>query len=353
MDLDAKETNELEARTIGQLLELYLKVNAHPSNPGGLAPSTYERYESLIGLHMLDKLRRRGFGMVQPQSYAVAFCSIPAVRFNEPQAPAGWREQMLCEGVPKATRKQAWRGCSQPVVATLHDRVRDEGVAVAKKRREYSVAERRELWERWERGESYADIARALDRVSATIYCTIRQQGGVAPRERRRSRLALTFAEREGISRGIAAGRSARRIAATLGRAPSTVTREIDRHGGRSSYRAAEADERAWQYARRPQVCKLARDRTLRQLVASKLAADWSPEQIVGWLKAEFPSDQIMRVSHETIYLTLFIQARGALKQELVLHLRRQALSAPASGQQAKPRPGPDHRRGLDPRAPG
>jgi integrase len=109
LDLDAKEANELEARTIGQLLELYLQVNAHPSNPGGLAPATYERYESLIGLHMLDKPRRRGFGMVPPRPYAVVFCSIPAVRFNEPQAPAGWREQMLREGVPKATRKHAWR----------------------------------------------------------------------------------------------------------------------------------------------------------------------------------------------------------------------------------------------------
>ena len=130
-------------------------------------------------------------------------------------------------------------GCSQPLSATLHDCFRDEGVGVARKRREYSMVERRELWDRWRRGESYADIARALDRVPATIYCTIRRQGGVAPRERRRSRLALTFAEREEISRGIAAGRSARRIAAGLGRAPSTVTREIDRHGGRSSYRAA------------------------------------------------------------------------------------------------------------------
>jgi IS30 family transposase len=195
---------------------------------------------------------------------------------------------------------------------------------VARKRREYSVAERRELWERWRRGESYADIARALDRVPATIYCTIRRQGGVAPRERRRSRLALTLGEREEISRGIAAGRSARSIAAGLGRSPSTVTREIDRHGGRSCYRAAEADERAWQHARRPQLCKLACDRTLRQLVAAKLAADWSPEQIAGWLKAEFPTDQTMRVSHETIYRTLFIQARGALKRELVTHLRRQ-----------------------------
>jgi IS30 family transposase len=203
---------------------------------------------------------------------------------------------------------------------------------MARKRREYSVAERRELWERWRRGESYADIARALDRVPATIYCTIRRQGGVAPRERRRSRLALTLGEREEISRGIAAGRSARGIAAGLGRSPSTVTREIARHGGRSCYRAAEADERAWQHARRPQRCKLARDHTLCQLVASKLAADWSPEQIAGWLKVEFPADQTMRVSHEAIYLTLFIQARGALKQELITHLRRQRYLRRARG---------------------
>ena len=195
---------------------------------------------------------------------------------------------------------------------------------MARKRREYSAAERGELWQRWKRGESFGDIARALDRVPATIYCTIRRQGGIAPPERRRSCLALTLPEREEISRGIAAGRSARRIAACLGRSPSTVTREIYRHGGRSCYRAAEADERAWQDARRPQVCKLARDRVLSQLVATKLVQDWSPEQIAGWLKVEFPADQTMRVSHETIYLTLFIQARGALKRELVAHLRRQ-----------------------------
>jgi IS30 family transposase len=194
---------------------------------------------------------------------------------------------------------------------------------MARKRREYSAAERRELWQRWKRGESFGDIARALDRVPATIYCTIRRQGGIAPPERRRSRLALTLPEREEISRGIAAGRSARRIAVCLGGAPSTITREIDRYGGRSRYRAAEADERAWEDARRPQTCKLACDRALSQLVATKLAEDWSPEQIAGWLKAEFPADQTMRVSHETIYLTLFIQARGALKRELVAHLRR------------------------------
>ncbi len=110
LDLDASEANELEARTIGEMLELYLQVNAHPSNPGGLAPSTYERYESLVGLHMLDKPRRRGSGrLVEPRPYAVAFCSVPAVRFNQPRAPVAWREQMLREGVLKATRKQAWR----------------------------------------------------------------------------------------------------------------------------------------------------------------------------------------------------------------------------------------------------
>ncbi len=145
----------------------------------------------------------------------------------------------------------------------------------------------------------------------------------MAPAERRRCRFALTVSEREEISRGIAAGESARRVAARLGRSPSTVTREIARHGGRRRYRAGEADKRAWDRGRRPQVCKLARDPALGSLVAAKLEEDWSPEQISGWLKSEFPQDQTMRVSHETIYLTLFIQARGALKRELVAHLRR------------------------------
>jgi len=194
---------------------------------------------------------------------------------------------------------------------------------LARRRREYSAQERRELWERWKRGESISEIGRALDRAPGTIHYTIRRRGGVAPPERRRSRLALTVQEREEISRGIAAGDSARRIAARLGRSPSTVTRELARHGGRRRYRAAEADRRAWERARRPQVCKLAGNPVLSRLVAAKLAEDWSPDQIAGWLKAAFPGDHTMRVSHETIYLSLFIQARGALKRELVAHLRR------------------------------
>ena len=194
---------------------------------------------------------------------------------------------------------------------------------MASRRRKYSAQERRELWERWKRGESVSAIGRALERAPATIHWTIRQHGGIAPRERRRSRFALPLAEREEISRGVAAGDSARRIAAHLGRAPSTITRELQRHGGRRGYRASEADRRAWKRARRPQPCKLARQPALSAIVAAKLGEDWSPQQIAGWLKREFPGDETMRVSHETIYLTLFIQARGALKRELLVHLRR------------------------------
>lgn len=194
---------------------------------------------------------------------------------------------------------------------------------MARARREYSAQERRELWERWKRGESVSEIGRALDRAPGTIHCTIRQEGGISPRERRRSPLALTLEEREEISRGDAAGESARAIAARLGRAPSTITRELDRHGGRRGYRAAEADRRAWDRGRRRQRCKLACNPALRDVVAEKLEEDWSPQQISGWLKISFPQDETMQVSHETIYLTLFVQARGALKRELTAHLRR------------------------------
>ena len=191
------------------------------------------------------------------------------------------------------------------------------------KRGEYSTVERRELWERWRRGESVSEIGRALGRERSTVGRVIRRRGGVVPPPRRRSRLALTVAEREEISRAVAAGESLRRVAGRLGRAPSTVSREIARHGGRDRYRAGEADRRAWANGRRPQACKLAGNRLLAGLVAAKLEQEWSPEQIAGWLKARFPDDQTMRVSHETIYLSLFVQTRGALKRELVLHLRR------------------------------
>jgi transposase, IS30 family len=194
---------------------------------------------------------------------------------------------------------------------------------MARARRVYSAGERRELWRRWRRGESISEIGRALDRAPGTIFTTLRERGGIAPPERRRSRLALTLVEREEISRGIAAGESGRAIARRLGRSPATICREIARHGGRRTYRAAEAERRAWDNARRPQRCKLALRPGLSELVARKLSEDWSPEQIAGWLKLGSPEDHTCRVSHETIYRTLFIQTRGALKRELLLHLRR------------------------------
>jgi IS30 family transposase len=130
------------------------------------------------------------------------------------------------------------------------------------------------------------------------------------------------LAEREEISRGIAADSSVREIAAVFGRAPSTVSREIERHGGRDKYRAADADCRAWDQAKRPKQCLLATNDRLQMMVATKLNLDWSPEQISGWLKLKFPNDESMQVSHETIYRSLFIQARGVLKKELIEHLR-------------------------------
>jgi IS30 family transposase len=150
----------------------------------------------------------------------------------------------------------------------------------------------------------------------------IEATGGFSPPERRRRRCALTPPEREEISRGLATGESLRAIAARLGRYASTVCREVNRNGGRTNYRATKADEKAWESARRPKRCLLATNHFLRDVVARKLREDWSPEQISGWLKRQYPEDEAMRVSHETIYRTLFVQARGALKRELLAHLR-------------------------------
>jgi len=167
-------------------------------------------------------------------------------------------------------------------------------------------------------------IARALAKTSSSIYDHLKPTGGIRPVPRKRSRLALTLVEREEISRGLVAQQSIRAIARALGRAPSTVSREIRRNGGSTRYRAVESDKSAWDRGRRPKQCKLALNERLARLVATKLQMNWSPEQIAGWLKAEHPRDERYHVSHETIYQTLFIQARGALKKELTLHLRSQ-----------------------------
>ena len=189
-------------------------------------------------------------------------------------------------------------------------------------RRGFSTAEKTELWDRWQRGESMRSIGRVFGKPSSSIYFQLAPYGGIRPAPRRRSRLALTLSEREEISRGIVARRSIRSMASLLGRSPSTVSREVCRNGGYDRYRAAEADAQAWIRTRRPKRCKLANSPWLRQAVSRKLGLNWSPEQIAGWLKRTHPEDGSYQVSHETIYRSLFVQTRGVLKKELLQHLR-------------------------------
>ena len=191
-----------------------------------------------------------------------------------------------------------------------------------RRRVKLSANQRIDMWGRWKAGQSLHEIGRAFSKDHVSIQFMLSQHGGIAPATRRRSLLTLTLAEREDISRGIASGSSIREIAKGLQRAVSTVSREVARHGGRPQYRANEADHQAWESALRPKVCLLAIHVKLQEIVASKLMLDWSPEQISGWLKIQYPEDESMRVSHETIYRSLFIQARGVLKKELIQHLR-------------------------------
>jgi IS30 family transposase len=185
-----------------------------------------------------------------------------------------------------------------------------------------SAIEKSDIWRRWKAGESLHEIGRAFDKPHSCIRAVLLPRGGIPPAARRRSRWALSFAEREDISRGIASGSSIREIARGLDRAASSVCREVARHGGRPAYRAHDADHQAWVSALRPKKCLLGVNRKLRDIVASKLILEWSPEQISGWLKNQYSNDESLRVSHETIYRSLFIQARGALKKELMGHLR-------------------------------
>ena len=191
-----------------------------------------------------------------------------------------------------------------------------------RRRRMFTAAESAEAWDRWQRGEGLKLIGRVLGRRHTAIFAHLRPSGGIRPAPRRRSRRALSLDEREEISRGVALGVSLRSIAAQLHRAPSTISRELQRNGGHRRYRAAAADKRAWKQALRPKTCKLARHEDLRQLVAARLYDNWSPEQIAGWLKHTYPGDEAYQVSHETIYRSLFVQARGVLKKELQAHLR-------------------------------
>jgi IS30 family transposase len=187
----------------------------------------------------------------------------------------------------------------------------------------YTENQKALMWERWQKGESLQQIAQLFDRNHSSIARILGETGGIRPVPRCRSRWALTLAEREEISRAVVAGHSMRSIAVQLGRAPSTISREIKRNGGQACYRASQAEESAWDRGRRPKTGKLAANRALARIVAGKLQRQWSPEQIAGWLKRTYPDDTSRQVSPETIYRSLFIQARGALKKELVEHLRR------------------------------
>jgi IS30 family transposase len=191
----------------------------------------------------------------------------------------------------------------------------------------YTQTQKTLMWGRWQHGDTMHDIARLFDRGHSSVQRILTENGGIRPRERKRSSQCLTLAEREVISRGLASQLSMRTIATQLGRSPSTVSREIHRNGGYASYRASLAEEAAWQRALRPKDCKLADKPRLARIIAVKLQRLWSPEQIAGWLKRQFPEQECHRVSHETIYKSLFIQARGVLKKELMTCLRTQRIA--------------------------
>ena len=185
-----------------------------------------------------------------------------------------------------------------------------------------SDEDRAALWRMWHQGRSLHHIARTLSVKAPSVHLFLQKHGGIEPPRRTRAARVLSVHEREEISRGIGAGKSQRQIGRELGRSPSTISREIARNGGAERYRAQLADQAAWNRARRPKCCRLAREPQLCELVAEKLLMDWSPQQISGHLAERYPHEPSLQVSHETIYRTLFIQSRGALKKELRDHLR-------------------------------
>lgn len=185
-----------------------------------------------------------------------------------------------------------------------------------------SSSQKAEIWKQWGIGESLSEIGRLLGLNSSSVWNIVKKNGGIVPEKRKRALYALTLLEREEISRGMVSGLSYRKIARELNRSPSTICREVARNAGRERYRATASEQRAWDSGLRPKQCRLRQNTRLQEIVAEKLKLKWSPEQISGWLKKEYPADKTMQVSHETIYRSLFIQARGALKKELTQHLR-------------------------------
>lgn len=213
-----------------------------------------------------------------------------------------------------------------------------------------SHEQKAELWRCWKAGETLSDIGRALGKHAAAVFGVVSAKGGFAPVARSRRSGSLSLMEREEISRGLVAGRTFRQLGRDLKRAASTISREVARNGGRCAYRAARAEERALDRARRPKPCHLAYNPSLCRLVAGKLSDQWSPQQIAGWLKALYPGDASMNVSHETIYMSLFIQARGVLSKELLAHLRsRRIMRRGPNLDNGGPDAGADRRCYIDP----
>lgn len=194
------------------------------------------------------------------------------------------------------------------------------------------------IWELWIKGSPMIDISRAIDKPHATVFSYLRYHGGIQPHPRTRSPITLSLVEREEISRGLSANHSVREIASLLERNPSTISREINRNGGVSKYRATEADKAAWKRAKRPKPCLLSENIKLKEIVTGKLSQDWSPEQISGWLKLAYPDNESMRVSHETIYKSLFIQTRGLFLKEMRSHLRTKRKFRRSKKHQTAPR---------------
>jgi len=215
------------------------------------------------------------------------------------------------------------------------------GGDMARRYKRLSVSALEILWSRWQRGETPVQISEVLGCNKCTVLWQVGRTGGFVPRPRCRGERTLSLVDREEISRGVAVDETVRSIARRLGRAASTISREIRRHGGRVAYRASTADTAAWARARRPKRCRLARHRRLRRVVERQLRADWSPQQIAAWLVSTFPNEPAMHVSHETIYRSLYVQARGALKRALIAHLRQQhAYRRPRAAAQATRGPG-------------
>lgn len=190
----------------------------------------------------------------------------------------------------------------------------------------FSYEQQDEIWLKWKNGDSLSDIGRALRKHPGSIHHLIVFNGGIAPTKRKRHQAHLSLEEREEISRGIAANITIRNIALLLNRSPSTISREINRHGGKENYRANLADQKAWKNAKRPKLCHVDQHPELKKIIIEKLQLKWSPEQISGWLKQTYSTEPVMHISHESIYKSLFIQARGSLKKDLTQHLRTRRL---------------------------